>query len=315
MKILISEVIWTEGIEVLERQGHTVAYDQKWYANRKEFLAHLPEAEALIVRNQTQVDEELLNHAPNLKVIGRLGVGLDNIDLDETRKRGVAVISARNANAVSVAEYVMQAVLSFRRPLHEAHKGVAEGKWERRVHTGYEINGKTLGLIGLGEISHRTAKRAKAFGMNVIGYDPFRTEYDYMIDETGIVKKEWYDVLGESDFLSIHVPLNTSTKHLVDRKAIGLMKPSACLINTARGGIVKEKDLAEALQDRRLAGAFLDVLENEPIHPENPLLQAPHVTLTPHIAGLTEESQERISIMIAKEVNKELHGNASLCRV
>ncbi|MBN8237126.1 hydroxyacid dehydrogenase [Halobacillus kuroshimensis] len=315
MNILISEVIWPEGVEILENQGHKVTYDKEWYKNRRELLEHLRDADALIVRNQTKVDEELLSHAPNLKVIGRLGVGLDNIERNEAENRGISVISAKNANAVSVAEYVIQAVLSAGRPLHEAHKSVTEGKWERKVHTGFEISGKTLGFIGLGEISHRTAKRAKAFGMNVIGYDPFRTEYDYMIDETGVVKKEWEDVLRTSDFLSIHVPLNAATKNLVDREALQMMKPSAWVINTARGGIVDETALADTLHEGRLAGAFLDVLENEPAQPENLILHAPGVRLTPHIAGLTEESQKRISVMIAAEVNKELQGTPSLCRV
>src|SRR5690606_30392483 len=176
--------------------------------------------------------------------IGRLGVGLDNIDLKGARERNIPVVSARNANATSVAEYVMAAMLDASRPLQAADADVREGNWNRKLFTGYELNNRTLGLVGMGEIAHRVAKRAKAFGMNVIGFDPFVAPFDHVVQETGIKQVDLEELLKTSDFISVHVPLTNGTRHLINRDNMRSMKDHAYIINSARGGIVHEGDLA-----------------------------------------------------------------------
>ncbi|WP_436375894.1 hydroxyacid dehydrogenase [Cytobacillus sp. BC1816] len=313
MKILITELIWKEGIEELINNGFQVDYDENLWSNREELLRKINNYDGLIVRNQTIVDQELMAAGLQLKVIGRLGVGLDNIDTKSAKKMGIPVVYAKNANATSVAEYVMMAMLSVSRPLHLADYDVRKGNWDRKTYTGMELAGKTLGLIGLGEISHRVAKRAKSFGMKVIGYDPFIADYDHIVSETGVQIKELTDLLAECDFISLHVPLTPSTKYLISETELQSMKVSSYIINTSRGGIINELDLEAALTNGSIAGAFLDVLEEEPIHQSNKLLTCSNAVITPHIAGLTEESQIRTSLLVAKEVAKVMKNQPSLC--
>ncbi|TYS89384.1 hydroxyacid dehydrogenase [Rossellomorea aquimaris] len=316
MKALITELIWREGIEELKNQGFEVDYDETLWNDRERLLQVLPLYDAVIVRNQTIVDEELMEAGTRIKAIGRLGVGLDNIDVKRAKEKDIPVVFARHANATSVAEYVLTAILSSSRPLHLASSDVRNGQWNRKKYTGGELYQKTLGLIGLGEISHRVAKRANAFGMNIIGYDPFITEYDHVVSETGVdVKETLQELLVESDFISLHVPLSPSTQHLLSTAELNRMKPSSYVINTSRGGIIDEQALASALQNQQIAGAYLDVLEREPILGSHPLLLCENVTITPHIAGLTEESQVRTSFLVAKEIGKVLKGERSLCTV
>ncbi|GGE53239.1 hypothetical protein GCM10011391_35170 [Pullulanibacillus camelliae] len=314
MKVLITELMWEEGIEALGNEC-AVDYDQELWRDRKRLLAKLKDVDGLIVRNQTQVDEELLRHAPHLKVIGRLGVGLDNINLAACRQRHLTVVYAKNANAISVAEYVMGAMLSVSRTFSEASRDVKQGNWNRKQFTGREIYGKTLGLIGVGEIAGRIAKRATAFGMQVIGYDPFIMAYDFPIAEVGIKLSTFEELLQASDYISIHVPLTEATKNLLTASEFAIMKPSCCLINTSRGGIVNESDLADALKAGQISKAILDVLQQEPASNHHPLIETNKAILTPHIAGLTEESQVRTSLLVATEVNKVLDGRRSLCAV
>lgn len=316
MKALITELIWNEGIEELLRQGYEVNYDESLWNNRVKLLNLVKDYDAIIVRNQTKVDQELLNAGTRLKVVGRLGVGMDNIDIAAAKKRGLQVVYGRHANATSVAEYVLSAMLSASRPLHLANADIRAGYWNRKKFTGGEISNKTLGLVGLGEISHRVAKRALAFGMKVIGYDPFITEYDHIVSETGIqLIESLEDVLTKSDFISFHVPLTPQTHHLISEFELRKMKPSAYIINTSRGGIINENALSASLKSQTIAGAFLDVLEVEPISQTNQLLSCETATITPHIAGLTDESQIRTSLLVAKEVVKILNGERSLCVV
>jgi D-3-phosphoglycerate dehydrogenase len=316
MRILITEIIWNKGIEELVKQGLEVDYDENLWGNREKLLQVVKHYDAIIVRNQTKVDRELLDAGICLKVVGRLGVGLDNIDKIAAKERGIKVIYARNANATSVAEYVMAAMLSANRPLQLADYDIRKGHWDRKKFTGEELAERTLGLIGLGEISHRVAKRANAFGMKIIGYDPFITEYDHIVSETGVqVKASLDELLSASDFVSLHVPLTAATKYLISEAELNRMKSSAVIINTSRGGIIDENALSIALNNHTISGAFLDVLEVEPIAQSNNLLSCERVILTPHIAGLTNESQIRTSLLVAKEVAKILKGNPSLCSI
>ncbi|MFZ7944767.1 hydroxyacid dehydrogenase [Neobacillus sp. 19] len=316
MKALITELIWNEGIDELERHGFDVHYDEGLWENREKLLDMVKDYDAIIVRNQTKVDQELLDAGIRLKVVGRLGVGMDNIDVSAAKKRLIQVVYGRHANATSVAEYVLAAMLGANRPLSLANQDIREGNWNRKRFTGGEIANKTLGLIGLGEISHRVAKRAHAFGMKVIGYDPFITEYDHIVSESGVqLLESLEDLLTAADFISLHVPLTPATHYFISESELKKMKPTAFIINTSRGGIIKESALAAALHNHTIAGAFLDVLEIEPISQSNQLLACETAIITPHIAGLTDESQIRTSLLVAKEVVKIVKGERSLCTI
>ncbi len=314
MRIVVSEMMWPEGLDILKRSSDVI-YNPNFWSEPEKLRLAIAEADALIVRNQTQVDEVLLDQAKKLKVIGRLGVGLDNIDLLAATKRNIAVVYGKNANAISVAEYVIHAMLTVIRPLEQASHSVRQGQWDRRQFTGGELYGKTLGLIGLGEIARRVAGRANAFGMRVLGTDPFVTPYDYAVTELGIQIVSLDELLGQADFVSVHVPLTAQTRHLIDARTLSQMKPHAWLINTSRGEVIDERALDEALREGCIRGAVLDVLSQEPPPDDHPLLQHPNVLVTPHIAGLTEESQTRIAVFVAEEVLHVLAGRPSLCIV
>lgn len=313
-KVVVPELIWPEGLEVLEAASEVV-YEPGLWKDRQALTGKLQDADALIVRNQTRVDGELLGAGPSLRAVGRLGVGLDNIDLVAAEERGISVVYARSANAGSVAEYVMAAMLDVSRSIFAADADVRAGNWDRKQFTGRELHGKTLGLVGVGDISLRVARRAAAFGMRLLGHDPFVAPYDYAVAEAGVELVGLEELLGASDFVSLHVPLNEKTRGLFSGPAFERMKPTAWLINTARGGVVDEADLARAVESVEIGGAVLDVLEEEPPAPANPLLEQDRVVLTPHVAGLTEESQVRTSVLVSEEVVKVLMGEDSLCVV
>src|SRR5699024_1593951 len=316
LKILVTEIMWNDGIEDLRKKGYKVDYDMELSRKRDELLKILPDYDAVIVRNETKVDTAFLDAAEQTRVIGRLGVGLDNIHVEEARARNIPVITARNANATSVSEYVMAAMLDASRPLTEADQDVKQGNWNRKLFTGNELNGRVLGLIGMGEIAHRVAKRAKVFGMEVIGYDPFVAPFDHVVQETVIQKVDQLEeLLRASDFISIHVPLTSQTKYMMNHKTFELMKPGAYLINSARGGLINEQAIVDAVTEKKIAGAYLDVLEKEPIDKHSALANIEAIKLSPHIAGSTVEAQSRTAMLIAAEVDKVLNGQASLCRV
>ena len=316
MKILVTELMWEDGREDLEKRGYEVYYDLELSRKREELLSLLPDYDAVIVRNETKVDTEFLDAAKKIQVIGRLGVGLDNIDLKGAKERNIPVISARNANATSVAEYVMACMLDASRPLNEADKDVKKGNWNRKYFTGTELNRRVLGLIGMGEIAHRVAKRAKVFGMEVIGYDPFVAPFDHVVQDTGIRQfKNVNELLKESDFVSVHVPLTKETKHLLNKDTFDLMKEEAYIINSARGGIVNETDIIQAVRQEKISGAYLDVLEQEPIEKDSAYHSIESIKLSPHIAGATEEAQSRTAMLISAEIDKVINGGSSLCQV
>ncbi|MCM3761854.1 hydroxyacid dehydrogenase [Alkalihalobacillus oceani] len=314
MKVLIAEMIWQVGIDKLLAVAD-VEYDPTLWKNRELLLERVKDVNALIVRNQTKVDKELLRAGKKIQVIGRLGVGLDNIDVGEAKKLEKKIVYARNANAISVAEYVIGAMLDANRTLAKASESVKNGNWDRKHFTGEELYGKTIGLLGVGEIAQRVARRATAFGMNVLGCDPYFTPYDFPIAECGVQLTSFDNLLAQSDFLSIHVPLTPATTCLFTYSQFSQMKKTAYLINTSRGGIINETDLYRALLDHELAGAYLDVLEEEPPQHTNRLLTLKNAIITPHIAGLTEESQDRTSVLVAEEVINVLHGENALCIV
>ena len=306
-RIVISEFMDPSAVDWL-LQDFDVLYDVGLVGRREDLLKALEGADALIVRNQTQVDQALLDHAPGLTVVGRLGVGLDNIDVSACAARGVAVIPATGANSLAVAEYVMTSCAMLLRGSYLSSQEVLAGRWPRaQLSQGRECGGKVLGLIGFGGIGRMVARMAKGMGMRVLAHDPNLAADASIWAETHVSPMGLHALVEQSDAISLHVPLVDSTRNLFDAALIARMKKGAVLINTARGGIVDEGALAQALRDGRLGGAALDVFNTEPLAGGSVLADAPNLLLTPHIAGVTLESNERVSAMIAERVAQHLH--------
>lgn len=265
--------------------------------------------QALVVRNRTLVSEHLLELMPHLAVVGRLGTGLDNIDVEALRARGIALVTGRGANAVSVAEWVMGYLFLVTKPYREADAGVRRGEWNRRLG-GHELFGSTLGVVGMGDIGRRVARRARALGMRVVASDPRLGPHHDLVEDGTLSPMDLMDLLEESDFVSIHVPLTPATRGLIGRDALGRMKEGAHLIQTSRGGVVDEEALARSLASGHLAGALVDVLDTEPPPPDHPLLAQPTCMLTPHVAGLAVEARQRVDNSVARLVVESLRRQA-----
>lgn len=291
-------------------KGHDVLYDPALVDRPEELARLVVQARALIVRNRTQVRGALLQAAARLKVVGRLGVGLDNIDVEACRARGIQVFPASGANDLSVAEYVVTAALVLLRRAWFATERVAAGGWPRNDLMGREMWGKTLGLVGFGAIARETARRARALGMSVMAHDPFVPATDPAWAAEAVAPAALADLLASADVVSLHVPLTDSTRSLIDAAALAAMKTDAILVNAARGGVVDEAALVAALKAGRLGGAALDVFETEPLRGERAAAFAgcPNLILTPHIAGVTQESNVRVSWVTVENVKRALAG-------
>ncbi|MEP0518811.1 MAG: hydroxyacid dehydrogenase [Hyphomicrobiales bacterium] len=292
--IVVSEFMDEAALEVA-RHEFDVLYAPALADDPDALLEAVRGAKALIVRNRTQVRGALLEAGTELKVIGRLGVGLDNIDVKACAVRGIEVCPATGANDLSVAEYVITNALILLRTAFLSTPDVVSGSWPRSKLMGREISGKMLGLVGFGAIARETAKRAASLGMTIIGYDPFLEAASPLWD--GVRKVELNELLSVSDVVSLHVPLTDATSNLINASAIKAMKPDAILINAARGGVVDEAALANAMRDGHLGGAALDVFASEPVSAEDggQFDGIPNIILTPHIAGVTQESNVRVS--------------------
>jgi (S)-sulfolactate dehydrogenase len=307
--IVISEFMDEAAVQRL-RADFDVRYEPALVDEPRRLHTAIESADALIVRNRTQVDAALLAYAPRLRVVGRLGAGLDNIDLAACTARGIEVIPATGANAVSVAEYVMATAMILLRGAYASSAEVAAGGWPRaRLSEGREIHGKVFGLIGFGSIGRVTARLAHGLDMRVIAHDPALAADDAASVAYGGVQRSLEQVLGEADVVSLHVPLIPQTRGLINAPRIASMKRGAVIVNTSRGGIVDEAALAAALRSGHLAGAALDVFEHEPLAAGSVLGDCPNLILTPHIAGLTHESNVRVSAFIAERVAASLHAS------
>ncbi len=304
--IVISEFMDAPAVATL-KADFEVHFDPTLVDNRSALLNAITGARALIVRNRTQVDAELIAAAPALQAVGRLGVGLDNIDTTACEERGIAVYPATGANAVAVAEYVLATALALvRGGAYAATDRVVAGDWPRADLMGGELAGRTMGLVGLGGIARRVARLAAAFDMSIIAHDPFLPGDDPAWQ--GIANAPVAEVLATADVVSLHVPLTDDTRNLVDAAAIATMKPTTVVINTSRGGIVDEAAVITALRDGGLAGAALDVFAAEPIDPTTgrAFAATPNLILTPHIAGITHEANVRVSAVTADNVRAHL---------
>ncbi|MEL6680459.1 MAG: hydroxyacid dehydrogenase [Pseudomonadota bacterium] len=304
----MADIVVTEFMDegALEALDASCLYDPTLVEDRARMLAALGSARAIVVRNRTQVDVELLGAAPALKVVGRLGVGLDNIDLAACAARGVAVRPATGANTLSVAEYVISTAMALVRGAYASNAAMIAGAWPRGALIGGELSGRTLGLYGYGGIARAVAVRAHALGMTVIAHDPHVPEED--AGWAGAERVTADDLLARADVLSLHVPLTDETRGMIGAEALAAMKPGAVLINTARGGVVDEAALCAALSAGRLGGAALDVFETEPLTAEAGAIFAgvPNLILTPHIAGVTQEGNVRVSTVTVANVLEEL---------
>jgi len=305
--IVISEFLDENALRGLMKT-HDVRYEPDLVDRREELLAALGQSRAIIVRNRTWVNQELLDAAPRLQVVGRVGVGVERIDQDACAARGVAVCPAYGANAITVAEYTIAALLLAWRGAFLTSGRVIDGDWPREEMIGYDLSGKTLGLIGFGNIGRAVAKRARAFDMTVIASDPYIPPAEPAWNEFGARPVALESVLGESDAVSLHAPLTEETRHIIDAAAIAAMKPGALLVNTSRGGTVDEAAMIAALRSGQLGGAAIDVFEREPLTAETGAVFAgvPNLILTPHIAGLTEESNQRVSSVTVENVVRVL---------
>jgi D-3-phosphoglycerate dehydrogenase len=302
MKILVAERIAREALELLGA-GHEV--DERLGLDPAALREAVAAYDALVVRSQVQVDDALIAAGSRLRVIGRAGVGLDNIDVAAARQRGIAVVNAPGGNTLAAAEHTLGLLLAVARHIPAADASTRAGEWARARFGGTQLAGKTLGVIGLGRIGLAVAQRGQAFGMRVLASDPYVNPE--LAERHGIELVTLADLLASSDVVTLHVPLSGETTHLLDRAAIATLRPGAIVLNVARGGVVDEAALAEALRDGRLAGAGIDVFEHEP-PAGSPLLTAPNVVLTPHIAASTAEAQVAVGIEVAQRILEVLDG-------
>lgn len=302
-RLVLADPLSAEGMEVLEN-APGLELDDRSGAGPDALKEALPGAAALIVRSRTTVDAELLDAADALEVIGRAGVGVDNIDVDAATRRGIAVVNAPGGNTLSTAELTWGLILAAARRIPEADASVRAGRWDRKRLRGAQLHGRTLGVVGAGRIGSAVIRRARAFGLRVLVHDPYLT--DERAADLGLDRVSLDRLLERADVVTLHVPLTRSTRGMIGREAIGRMKEGAILVNAARGGLVDEAALAEALEAGTLAGAALDVFQEEPLPADSPLRSAPGLVLTPHVGAATWEARKEVAREIAVAVRDAL---------
>jgi len=305
MKVLVADPIAEEGIQVLRS---SVQVDIKTKLEIEQLKAIIGDYDALIVRSQTKVGAEVIQSAKKLKVIGRAGVGIDNIDVDAATRNGIVVVNAPTGNIIAAAEHTIALMLALARNVPQANSYLKSGKWRREEFVGTEIRNKTLGIIGLGNVGSEVAKRVQSFEMRIIAHDPFVSQ-DYARNlEVDLVSLE--QLLREADFITLHVPLTSATRRLIGAKELAKLKPTARIINCARGGLIDEEALVKALKAGKLAGAAFDVFDHEPVT-DSPLFKEDKIIVTPHLGASTIEAQTSIAKDIAEEVLAVLQGRFS----
>ena len=297
MNILVSDSLSPRGTEVLERAGFTVAVKTK--LSKDELLEEIKNYEGLIVRSATKVTKEVIEAGSQLRIIGRAGTGLDNVDSEAATRRGVVVMNTPGGNTITTAEHTIAMIVAMSRKIPQATASMKAGKWEKSRFMGVELYNKTLGLVGLGQIGTYVTKLAQGLSMNVIGYDPYLA-----VDrarQMGIEVVELPELFQRADVISVHTPLTNETRGIINAKTILQMKDGVMIVNCARGGIINEQDLVEALKSQKVYAAAFDVFEQEPVKPDHPLLSLDNFTCTPHIGASTEEAQENVAVGIAEQ--------------
>ena len=304
-KVIVCDAIDEIGITILKKAGLVVDYKPE--IDPDDLLTTVGESNVIIVKNRTKITKKVIDAAPNVKIIARVGVGLDNIDTEYAESKGIKVLNAAEAAMNAVSELVIGHMIALSRSIPKADDGMKKGKWLKKELVGSELRGKYLGIIGVGNIGRNVGRIAKCLRMNLIGYDIFPINQDY-VREVSMIKTDLKTLLENSDFVTCHVPLTEKTKHLINSETLSYMKPTSFLINTSRGEIIDEKSLFTALTEKRIAGAALDVFEVEP--PTNTeLLNLPNMICSPHIAAQTKEAQELASNVIAEKVIQTLLTN------
>lgn len=298
MKVLVSDKLSEKGIEILKASGMEVLV--KTGMPPEELVREIEDCDGLIIRSGTKVTEKIIHAAKRLKVVGRAGSGLDNVDLPTATKKGIVVMNTPGGNNVTTAEHTITLLLAMARRVPQATASIRSGKWEKNKFSGIELYNKTIGVIGIGQIGSYVAKLAQGLMMRVIGYDPFLSQEN--AKNLGIELVSLEEIYRRSDIITLHVPMTKDTKYLICAETFAQMKDGVRIINCARGGIVHEKDLYEALVSKKVAAAALDVFEKEPIDPQNPLLTLDNVIFTPHIGASTTEAQENVALAVAEQV-------------
>jgi D-3-phosphoglycerate dehydrogenase len=300
----VCDPISDQGIERL-RQNPDVCVDVKLKQTEDEICGTVADYHALIVRSETKITERILEKAERLKVVGRAGVGVDNIDVNAATQKGVVVVNTPDGNTISACEHTMALLLAMARNVPQAQQSLKEGRWDRSKYMGVELRGKKIGILGFGKIGAEVAVRCRAFGMEVLVYDPYITEERAQRYHVRLCAKE--EIFKEADYITVHMPKTAETKNMIAMRAFDLMKPTARVLNVARGGIINEQDLYEALVQNKIAGAAIDVFETEP-QTDSPLFQLPQVVATPHLGASTAEAQVQVAQDVAEEIIRVLNG-------
>jgi D-3-phosphoglycerate dehydrogenase len=300
--VVVADPIGEQGIELMREAPELDVVSA--VGSPEQLTAALTGAHALVVRSSTRVTDDLMARAPNLKVIARAGMGLDNIDVAAATRRGITVLNTAGANAISAAEHTFALLLSLLRRIPWAMESVLRGEWRRQAFGGSELYGKTLSTLGLGRIGQHVVRLARGFGMQVLAFDPYVPEETATQLQVGLVSLQ--TALSRADAVTLHLPLNDDTQLIVNETTLGLIRPSAVLINTARGGLIDDAALVAALDAGRLAGAALDVFATEPLPTDSPLRASDKILLTPHLAASTAEAQERVSLEVYETVHRAL---------
>ncbi len=303
-RVLVADPISPKGVELLENGGELLV-DVKTGLKEKELVAIAADYSALVVRSQTKVTASVIDAAKRLKAIGRAGVGVDNVDVEAATRRGVIVMNTPGGNTVSTAEHAFSLLVSIARSIPQAHASVKEGKWDRKLFEGVELQGKTIGIFGMGRIGTEIARRAIAFGMRPVAYDPYLSPSRARSLQVELFE-DLNEVLAQADFLTMHMPLTPETKHLINAERIAKMKRGVRIVNCARGGLIDERALYDALKSGQVAAAALDVYETEPPPADYPLRSLPNIVFTPHLGASTAEAQESVGIEIAEAIRSVL---------
>jgi D-3-phosphoglycerate dehydrogenase len=302
-KVLVSDSIDQAGLDILSQ---VASVDVKTNLPLEELIAIIPEYDALMIRSGTKVTQEVIEAGKNLQIIGRAGVGVDNVDVTAATRRGVVVVNSPEGNTIAAAEHALAMMLSMSRFIPAANQSVKAGEWERKAFTGVEVYKKTLGIVGLGKIGSHVATVARAMNMNLLAFDPFISSD--RAEELGCRLVEMDLLLRESDYITLHIPKTKETTHLINAEALAKMKPTARIINCARGGIIDEEALAKALRDGVIAGAALDVYEQEPLGESTLRSLDQSIILTPHLGASTAEAQVNVAVDVAEQIRDVLIG-------
>jgi len=308
MNIMICDPISPKGIALFEQRPEFKVTVLKQRLPEAELLPLIAEVEAMVVRSETKITRKVIEAAPKLRVVGRAGVGVDNVDVEAATQRGIVVMNTPSGNTISTAELTFSMLMALARKIPQAHASMKAGEWNRKSFSGVELYNKTLGILGMGRIGTEVARRAIVFGMRVLAYDPYLTPSRANALQVELVELD--EIFARCDFITVHMPMSDETKGMINAAAFAKMKQGVRVLNCARGGIINEKDLYDAVKSGKVAGAALDVYETEPLPKDFPLRELPQVIMTPHLGASTEEAQENVGIEVAEAITDYLLNGA-----